>query len=128
MDETLSPPYHLSFEPREKYLYAYVEGEHDNYAITKAFWLEIAAEANRIGATHVLIDENIVETVSIADVFQFASELPKLGFDGIRVAFVDRYLEQHEINQFGELVAVNRGFNGKAFNNFEEAEAWLLAR
>lgn len=50
-----------------------------------------------------------------------------MGFFGIRIAFVDRYIEQMDLNRFGELVAINRGIYGKIFNKFTEAENWLLA-
>jgi hypothetical protein len=125
-DEGPTKPYDLTFEHRNGYLYAYVEGDNDSYEISRAFWQEIADAVSQTGAGKVLIDENIVQSVSIAEVFQLASELPKMGFGSTRIAFVDRYLDQHEVNSFGELVAVNRGLNGKAFNDVGEAESWLL--
>ena len=64
----------------------------------------------------------------MAEVFQLASEIPKMGFGSTRVAFVDRYLDQQEVNSFGELVAVNRGLSGKVFNDITEAENWLMSR
>jgi hypothetical protein len=118
--------YQLTFEQRDGYLYAYVEGEHDNYAISCAYWQEVADEVVRTGAKCVLIDENIVESASISDVFRLASEMPHMGFGATRIAFVDRYLEQNEINEFAELVAVNRGLNGKIFNDETVALEWLL--
>ena len=42
-----------------------------------------------------------------------------MGYIGIKVAFVDKYIEQQDLNQFGELVAVNRGINGKVFNDID---------
>lgn len=126
-EEVHTKPYTLTFEERPGYLYAVVTGEHDSYEISRAFWQEIAEEADRIEAKNVLIDESIVESVSMADVFALATEIPKMGFGSTRIAFFDRYLEQEEVNAFGELVAVNRGLNGKAFNSFQEAEKWLLA-
>jgi hypothetical protein len=121
-----SKPYDLTMEHRNGYLYAYVQGDNDSYEISRAFWTEIADEVRRTNAARVLIDENIEQSVSMAEVFQLASELPKMGFGSARVAFVDRYLDQQEINAFGELVAVNRGFSGKLFNNVAEAESWLI--
>lgn len=113
-------------EERPGYLYAYVEGDHDTYAISRAYWQEIADEVGRLGALRVLIDENIVESISVSDVFRLASEIPAMGFGRARIAFVDRYLDQNEVNEFGELVAVNRGANGKIFNDLPTAEKWLL--
>ncbi len=122
-----SKPYQLTLEHRSEYLYAAVTGEHDSYEISRAYWQEIADEVVRTNAQRVLIDENIVESGTMADVFTLATEIPKMGFGSARIAFVDRYLDQHEVNAFGELVAVNRGLNGKAFNSITEAEAWLLS-
>jgi len=118
--------YRLTFEQRDGYLYAYVEGEHDNYEISRAYWLEVADEVARTGAKRVLIDENIVEGASMAEVFRLASEIPAMGFGPTRIAFVDRYLEQNELNEFAALVAVNRGLNGRIFNDTTLAVEWLF--
>jgi len=120
-------PYNISFENRGQYLYVYVSGEHDNYAISRRYWQEVAAECARINAVKVLIEEDIPEDVSMGEMYQLASELPQLGFIGIRIAFVDRYIEQQDLNHFGELVANNRGLNAKVFNDVTEAEKWLVS-
>jgi hypothetical protein len=118
-------PYELSFEERPAYLYAYVEGEHDSYEISRAYWQEVADEAVRTHFRRVLIDENIVECGSMAECFRLASEIPEMGFGNARIAFVDRYLEQNDVNEFGELVASNRGAQTKIFNDVQSAETWL---
>ena len=120
--------YKLTFEHRRDYLYAYVQGDQDSYEISRAFWQEVADESARKGADRVLIHEDIIESVSMAEVFQLASEIPHMGFASIKVAFVDVYLDQQDVNSFGELVAVNRGFSGKVFNNIPDAEKWLKGR
>jgi len=60
--------------------------------------------------------------------YQIASEIPQMGFLGIRIAFVDQYIEQQSLNEFGEIVATNRGIHGKIFSDFDEAEKWLLSK
>lgn len=124
-DET-QDKYRLTFEQRPGYLYAYVEGTEDSYEISREFWQKIADKAAETGASRVLIDENIEMAGSFADVFKLASEIPDMGFGRARIAFVDRFLDQSEINEFGELVAVNRGVNGLVFNDLDSAEQWLL--
>lgn len=125
---TSSKPYQISFEHRPNYLYVYVSGEHDSYKISRQYWLEVADECNKTGYKKVLIDEDIKESVSVGEAFRIAAELPQMGFRGVCVAFFDRYAEQHELNEFGELVATNRGFFAKVFNDYNEAENWLLDR
>jgi hypothetical protein len=120
-------PYKLTFEYRPQYLYAFVTGEKDSYEISKQYWQEIAGECRKSGIRKVLIDEDIKENVSMSEMYQFASEIPQLGFFGIRVAFLDRQQDQQQLNQFGETVATNRGLFSRVFSNFDEAEEWLLA-
>ena len=120
-------PYELTFEYRPQYLYVFVTGEQDSYEISKQYWTEIADECRRTGVKKVLIEEDIAENVSMPDMYKFASEIPQLGFFGIRVAFVDRQENQQQLNQFGETVATNRGLFSRVFNNFEDGETWLLS-
>ena len=119
-------PYRLTFEHRPSYLYAYVEGDEDSYEISSMYWRETASECKTHKYTKVLIVEDIVANGTMAEAYQLSSDLPQMGYLGIKVAFVDKYLEQQELNQFGELTAVNRGINGKVFNDISEAEKGLL--
>jgi hypothetical protein len=123
-----SKPYELTFEYRPEYLYAFVTAEKDSYEISKQYWTEIAEECKKSGTKKVLIEEDIKENISMQDMYRFASEIPQLGFFGIRVAFVDRQEGQHQLNQFGETVATNRGLFSRVFSNFVEGEAWLLSK
>jgi hypothetical protein len=127
MDTSPIELFSLTFDERPGYLYAYVAGEHDSYEISKQYWRAINDECTRIGAARVLIEENIVENATMADAFQLMSELPRMGFGRLQIAFVDRYIEQNDLNKFGELVAVNRGMNARIFSDVVEAEQWLLS-
>jgi len=120
-------PYRLTFEYRPAYLYAHVEGENDNYEISSAYWQEIADECTNKEFDRVLIIEDIVETGSLAEIYQLCSEFSRMGYDEIKIAFIDRRSDQEEQNKFGELVAVNRGLNVKIFTDIDEAEKWLLS-
>ena len=123
----VSKPYQIEFDYRPNYLYVYISGQKDSLAISRQFWQEIAGECKKIQSTKVLILEDIKGAISTAEMYQLATEIPQMGFYGIRIAFVDRYIEQQELNKFGEIVANNHGLRGKIFNNVEEAENWLLA-
>lgn len=120
--------YNLEFEERTDYLYAYVSGDKDNIEISTQYWREIADECRRTKCRKVLIVEDLKESVSTTETYQIASEIPHMGFFGIKVAFVDQYIEQHAVNEFGGLVSTNRGLNVKLFNSIEEAEKWLLSK
>ncbi|HQZ97462.1 MAG TPA: hypothetical protein PLP21_14165 [Pyrinomonadaceae bacterium] len=120
-------PYKLTLEERPGYLYAFIEGEKDTYEISRAAWQEIADKAGELMSERVLIDENITEPGSFADAYRLASEIPEMGFGRAKIAFVDRFLSQNDINQFGELVAMNRGVNGRIFEDIKAAESWLFS-
>lgn len=120
-----SRPYQITFEERPEYLYVYISGEHDSYEISRQYWREIADHCSREKCKRVLVEEDIAESVSMGEMFRIASDIPQT-FYGIRIAFVDRCIEHRDLNQFGELVAVNRGVHGKIFNDTKEAEKWLL--
>ena len=120
--------YRLTFDNKPEYLHALVEGEHDSYQISRRFWSEIAAECERLRPARLLVEEDLKEQLpSIADTYQGATERPDMGLAGIRIAFLDRHPDQHEQNQFGELVARNRGINMKVFSDRAAALEWLLA-
>lgn len=121
-------PYEITFEHRSEYLYAYISGEKDSYEISRQFWLEIAAECNKNGCKKLLVEEDIVEPIpSLTEVFQGAAERSYMGLSGIKIAFVDRYIDHHEQNMFGELVATNRGLFCRVFSDFEQGEKWLTS-
>lgn len=120
--------YTLRFEERGEYLYAFVKGEKDSYEISRRYWKEVADECHRLKCQKVLIEEDINDEMSTTEMYQFTSEIMSIGYSGVRVAFVDRYFNQRELNKFGELVATNRGFLGKVFDDAEEAEKWLLSK
>ncbi|MDQ3374410.1 MAG: hypothetical protein M3521_11055 [Acidobacteriota bacterium] len=123
-----SNAYKLEFEERTDYLYAYVSGDKASLEMSKQYWHKIAEECRRTKSKKVLIVEDIKENVSTNEMYEFACELPTMGFIGIKIAFVDQYIEQRTLNELGELVATNRGGYGKIFNTVEEAEKWLLSK
>ncbi len=119
-------PYSITFEARTNYLYAYVQGEKYGYEIMMQYLMEILAECNNREFTQVLIVQDISETTSLVNMFRATSELPKMGFFRIRVAFVDRFSDHKDLNNFGKLVAQNRGMMGaKIFDSEAEADKWL---
>ena len=116
--------YKVTFDEQPGLLKVKVEGIKDSYEISIAYWREIGAECARLGASRVLVEEDIPDAVSYSDMYRIASELPEM-FRDITIAFVDRHAEQAELNEFGELVAQNRGVYGRFFTDTAAAEEWL---
>lgn len=109
------------------YLSAYVTGAKDSLEISFSFWQEILAATKAKDYKKVMVSEDFEETVSIVDMFFLAEEISKLGYRGIKIAFVDSKIEHLELNQFGETVATNRGVLVKVFSDPIMATEWLLS-
>jgi hypothetical protein len=119
-------PYKLTFEYRDKYLFAFVTGPKDSLEISIMFWKEVLEEAHAKNYKKLLVTEDFDEVISMPDMFFLVDGISKMGYHNIRIAFVDTKTDQFELNKFGETVATNRGIAGKVFSNIEEAERWLL--
>ena len=120
--------YTIVYESYPTYLYALVHGETYGYEVLTAFLKEIADECKARGFDQVLIEENISAGATKEDAYRVGSELPELGFSGIRMAYVDRFLEQEEVNEFGRDVAVHNGIDVRLFSDQEMADRWLTGK
>jgi hypothetical protein len=118
--------YTIEFEHRPKYLYALVSGKDDSLEITRSYWQKMLDECRKHGFDKLLVEENLEGSLSMQEVYEFASEYARMGFREILVAFVDRYPEQRQLNRFGELVATNRGGRIRVFDSVTDAKQWLL--
>jgi len=120
-------PYTIVFEDYSEYLYALVHGDQYGYEVLSGFLKDIADECKRRNFRKVLIEENISATANKEDVYRTASELPEFGFAGIRMAYIDRFTEQKELNEFGHDVAVDNGIDVQIFATQAEADGWLTS-
>ena len=117
----------VEIEEKSHYLLALLRGVSPSLEGSLKIWKSVADRCIQRNYNKVLIDEDFVGQISFSEINQLAEQLPQLGFIGIKVAFLDRQVDQYMMNQFGENVAVNRGLNGRAFCDFTEAEHWLLS-
>lgn len=124
-DNVVNIPYTIVFEEYPKYLYSLVHGDQYGYDVLARFLTEIADECKKRGLRQAMIEENISATASPEDVFRTASDLPKFGFSDIRLAYIDRFTDQKELNEYGRKIAEESGVDVKIFNSFEEADKWL---
>jgi hypothetical protein len=124
-DKNVDIPYTVRFEESPNYLYALVHGDKYGYDVLAGFLREIAEECKKRGLSQVLIEENISATTSEEDVFRIASDLAAFGFSDIRMAYIDRFSDQNELNEYGRKIAEESGIDVRIFNSFEEADKWL---
>jgi len=121
------PGFSLHFEQRSEYLYARIEGSGIDYNEQKECWKLIAEKFDRSPSFRLMVEQCSNQTLDISDAFQLSAEIAEMGFEDCKSAYVDANENNFEVNEFAEVVAINRGFNGKHFTNIDDAEAWLLA-
>lgn len=124
----VSAQYVIDYEDRGDYLYAFVTGAKDSLAVSLSFWRELAAESKARQVTALLVEEDFRESLSVGEMFELVEGILALDWHSVRVAFVDRNEAHHELNEFGEVVATNRGMCARVFSDAVLAETWLRAR
>jgi hypothetical protein len=77
------------------------------------------------GYTRVLLEQNQDTQLSLEAIYEVSVAMSEMGFEGIRLACVDRKQEDLTGSLFGEVSATNRGVDIKVFPSVEEAERWL---
>lgn len=125
MSFELSDLYELKFAYHPDYLFASVVSEQDSLDMSKDFWLRILAEGEKRRYKKILIEENIEGNLTASEIYDFSVWLSKQKVDNVLVAFTDVHTEHLESNQFGELIATNRGFRVRVFATRDEAIKWL---
>lgn len=121
----ISAQYVIAYEDRGDYLYAFVTGAKDSIAVSLSFWRELAAESKARQVAALLVEEDFRETLSVGEMFELVEGILALDWHSVRVAFVDCNEAHHELNEFGEVVATNRGMRARVFTDVVLAETWL---
>ena len=119
--------YQVRYEERGEYLYVFVRGPAEALEASIQTFSAIAEECKDRGFKRLLIEEDLGTNLEFVDMYNFASQVPELGFRGIKVAVADRHIEHLQDNLFGETVAQNRGSVVRVFSDVVQAEKWLLS-
>ena len=117
--------YEISFESRDKYLYASAKGELSATENRVQCWSEILERCRAEDYDQLLVCQESPLNTSLVERFEAASQIVALGVHGIKIAYVDADPEGFEHNEFCALVARNRGANIEMFHTVEEAHDWL---
>jgi hypothetical protein len=115
----------LRFEGRGDYLHVRVDGEHDTFEISLAYWTEVARACAERGTTRVMVVENLQESGDPLELERLIDAIVALGFREIRLAFVDLVQSHLAAMEHGEILARERGIAGRVFGDEASAERWL---
>lgn len=122
---SLPPDIQLRFEERPGYLLADVSGPRDSFEISLAYWREIVAQVERRRTTHLMVVERLGKYDGVQDIPGIVEALIAMGLDRIKIAFVVDRIEMLSQLEHGEILALERGANGRVFTNPALAERWL---
>jgi hypothetical protein len=122
---TLPDDIRIVFEDRSDYLYALVSGPRDSMDIAYAYWELVAAECARRGTSKVMVVENLGDHEGERDMAGMIDALMALGLGRLKVAFVAARIDILARMEHYEILALERGANGRVFANTTVAERWL---
>ena len=125
MNTLVGNGFELHFRWDGDVLVVQVEGPHDSFEISLAYWQMIADERARLGAKRVLVLENLKETADEHLVLDLSEHLVKLDFQGTRVAFVDAVDYHRSVQEYVAIRARERGITAAIFGDASQAMTWL---
>jgi len=123
----VSKLFEVAYERRDGYLYERISGDTKLPETKVESWREIIGTCRAEDVERLLVTMEGQGNVSEVEAFETSRDIVALGLDGIKIAYVDLDPANHQNNQFGELVAENRGAFARVFTNEKEAEDWLLS-
>lgn len=115
----------MVFTDRPGFLQVSITGPRDSRDISLAYWLRIAEACRQRRTTRLLVIENLGEHEGDRDLPALVDQLIAIGFDQLKVAFVVSHFELLSVMEHGEILALERGANGRVFSDIGAAEAWL---
>lgn len=121
----LPPEIQIKFEDRVGYLYAEVTGPRDSRAISTAYWMRIAERCEARKARKLMVVENLGDFEGERDMADMVDAIIAMGMGRLKVAFVTGRVEEMPRLEHGEILAIERGANGRVFESTSLAERWL---
>lgn len=121
----LPPDIQLKFDNRLGYLYAEVTGPRDSRSISTAYWLRIAAQCEARKTGKLMVVENLGDFEGERDMGDMVDAIIAMGLGRLKVAFVTGRVGEMARLEHGEILAIERGANGRVFESISLAERWL---
>ena len=125
-DMDAQAPYRIDYRREGGVLRAHVTGVNGNIDTTVAYWSELAGEVRRLPPRALLVvDDMEGEPPPPEQIAQFVQAMVGMGFEGIRVAYVEAHAHPVANVEHGEIIARELGFDARVFDNESRARIWL---
>ena len=119
------PGFRIRYDDEPSYLRAHVFGGTDSVQVSVAMWRMLAAECSAVGATRLLVLEDLASTVEVQDIGAVVEGIAQAGMARTRTAFVE-LRDDVQGSELGEILLQERGITCRTFANEAEARHWLL--
>ena len=120
-------PFRIDYSREGELLRAHVTGINGTLETTLAYWTALAEELQRGTPPKALlvVDDMDGQTPPPEQLEQFVQAMVGMGFEGVRVAYVEAHAQQIPEVEYGEILARERGFDARVFGNEFDARIWL---
>lgn len=127
MDVVDGTGYRLELDYEAPLLRASVSGGHDTgLAVSREYWLRILDHARACGASQLLVLDGMQgEVMGDEDLQRFFDAIEGRVHAGLRMAYVEGRADQIPRIEHAELLARERGYTVRIFNNETDALVWL---
>jgi len=119
-------PYTLVFDERPQYLYAQVRCDTISPEIASDYLNDILNECRELRYERLMIERDIPVRLSTAKLPMLASEFAKMGLEGLKIAFVDKRINNLSLMRLVAGTTRRLGINVRVYRNRPEARRWLL--
>lgn len=123
---TATTPYRIGYQREGETLRAHVTGINGTLETTLAYWRDMAGELQRAPARALLVvDDMEGDPPPPEQLAQFVQAMRRLGFEAMRVAYVEAHVAHIPELEFAEILARESGFDARVFGNEMDARIWL---
>lgn len=121
-----APRFHVDYSRDGETLRARITGVNGTLETTVAYWMALAAEVRRTSpAALLVVDDMEGDPPPPEQLEQFVQAMVGMGFEGVRVAYVEAHAHQIPQVEVGEILAREQGFDVRVFGDEQAARIWL---
>ena len=118
--------FRIDYQRHGSLLRAHVTGINGTLETTLAYWMSLAEEVRRERPRNLLVvDDMEGDPPPPAQLSQFVQAMVGMGFEGVRMAYVEAHADQIPAVEHGEILAREQGFDVRVFGNEATAALWL---
>jgi hypothetical protein len=122
-----APPFRIAYGRDGDVLRAHVAGVNGTLETTLAYWTALAEEVRRepVPRALLVVDDMEGDPPPPEQLAQFVQAMVGMGFEGVRVAYVEAHAHQIPEVEHAEILARERGFDVRVFGDEQAAGIWL---